>query len=76
MHSAVDQVTKTTSSINAATEAFVYERFGFKGVNLDNLEQIYNPLKSGNSSLHATRSRLLQKGMTAELADSLARRYI
>lgn len=59
LNSAVDQVTKTTSSINAAAEAFVFERFGFKGVNLDNLEQVYNPLRSGNSSLHETRTHLL-----------------
>lgn len=52
-------MTKTTSSINAAAEAFVFERFGFKGVNLDNLEQVFNPLRSGNSSLHVTRTQLL-----------------
>lgn len=49
-------MTKTTSSINSAAEAFVFERFGFKDVNLDNLEQVYSPLRSGNSSLHATRT--------------------
>lgn len=52
------------------------ERFGIKGVSLDNLEQIYNPLNSGFGSLHATRTHLIQRGMTSDLADSLAKRYL
>jgi hypothetical protein len=59
LYSALDKVTKTTQSINEAAQAFVFERFGVKDVNLDNLEQIYNPLRSGNGSLHATRTQLI-----------------
>ena len=62
--------------MNEEAAAFVWERFGIKGVNLDTLEQVFNPLKSGNASLHATRTHLIKKGMTTEMADSLAKRYI
>ena len=52
------------------------ERFGIRGVSLDNLEQLYNPMHSGFTSLHATRTHLIKNGMTDDLADNLAKRYI
>lgn len=52
------------------------ERFGIKGVNLDNIEQVYNPVNTGIASMSATRTFLIQKGMSEELADSLAKRYL
>lgn len=47
----------------------VIERYGILGVQLDNLEQLYNPLLSGIGSITETRSYLIQKGMNAALAD-------
>jgi hypothetical protein len=63
-------------ALNGETQRSVLQRFGIKGVSLDNIEQVYNPLISGISSMHATRTFLISKGMTNELADNLARRYI
>jgi hypothetical protein len=37
---------------------------------------VYNPLNSGFSNLQETRSHLIQKGMSAQLADALAKRYL
>ena len=52
------------------------ERFGIAGVGLDNLEEVYNPIRSGLFSMSENRANLIQKGMTAHLAETLARRYI
>lgn len=52
------------------------ERFGFQGVQLDNLEDLFNPMCSGFGSMLDTRAYLLQKGMTSTFADNLAKRYI
>jgi hypothetical protein len=54
----------------------VLERFGVKGVSLDNIEQLYNPHYSGIASMQATRTYLIKRGMTKDLADILAKRYI
>ena len=53
------------------------QRFGLKGVTLDNLEQVYNPLVSGFANMAETRAFLIKRGgMTSQLADNLAKRYI
>jgi hypothetical protein len=52
------------------------ERFGFKGISLDNLEDVFNPILTGIASMSATRTHLITRGMTEELADKLALRYI
>ena len=62
--------------MNEEAAAAVFERFGVKGINLDNLEQLYSPLKSGFGQMHECRSHLIYKGMTPQLADHLAKRYI
>ena len=43
---------------------------------MDNIEQVYNPVNTGIASMEDTRTFLIQKGMSAELADSLAKRYL
>jgi len=45
-------------------------------VTLDNIEQVYNPVYTGIASMSETRTFLIQKGMTEELADTLAKRYL
>lgn len=74
--SVIDRLKKTQESINQEASRAVLERFGIKGVNLDNIEQVYNPVKTGITSMSATRTFLIQKGMSEELADSLAKRYL
>lgn len=71
-----DRLKKTSLALNESAQSAILERFSIKGVNLDNIEQLYNPLNSGFSKLHETRTHLIRQGMTAELADNLARRYI
>ena len=63
-------------AFNAFTTKSVLTRFGILGINLDNLEQLYSPLLTGLGSMSNARFFLIQRGMTAELADSLALRYI
>jgi len=74
--SVIDRLRKTQESINQEASRAVLERFGIKGVNLDNIEQVYNPVNTGIASMSATRTFLIQKGMSEELADSLAKRYL
>ena len=74
--SVIDRLKKTQESINQEASRAVLERFGIKGVNLDNIEQVYNPVNTGIASMSATRTFLIQKGMSEELADSLAKRYL
>lgn len=40
------------------------ERYGFKGVSLDNIEDVFNPSVSGIGSMQATRTYLIQRGMS------------
>jgi hypothetical protein len=54
----------------------VTDRFGILGVQLNNLEDVYNPMLSGRGSMLDTRSHLIRKGMSSEFADSLAKKYI
>lgn len=51
-------------------------RFGIKGMNYANLEQVYNPLVSGFGTMQDARSHLLKNGMTQQFTDLLAARYI
>lgn len=74
--SVFERLRKTQAALNEEAAAAVFDRFGVKGINLDNLEQLYNPLNSGFGQLHQARSHLLQRGMTPQLADHLAKRYI
>lgn len=74
--STFDRLRKTQTALNEEAAQIVLDRFGVKGVSLDNLEQVYNPLVSGFGTMQAARAHLIKKGMTAELADKLAQRYI
>lgn len=74
--STFDRLRKTQTALNEEAAQVVLDRFGIKGVTLDNLEQVYNPLISGFGTMQAARTHLIKKGMTSELADTLAKRYI
>lgn len=62
--------------MNEETEKVVRERLGISGIKLDEIEEIYNPVRTGLGTMTATRSYLIKKGMSSEFADSLAHQYI
>lgn len=72
----VHRLEKTRLAINQQTSEWIAQRYGIFGVNMDNIEQVFNPTKSGFFSMHQTRSHLIKNGMIASFADSLAKRYI
>lgn len=74
--SIIERLKKTQEAINQEASRNVLERFGIKGVNLNNIEQVYNPVNTGIASMQDTRTFLIQKGMSEELADNLAKRYL
>lgn len=74
--STIDRLQKTQLALNEEASRAILERFGFKGVTLDNIEDVFNPSVSGIGSMQATRTYLIQRGMSEELVDKLARRYI
>ena len=74
--SVIDRLQKTQLALNEEATRSIMERFGFKGINLDNIEDVFNPATSGLPTMKATRTHLIQKGMSEELVDKLARRYI
>jgi hypothetical protein len=46
-------------AINEEAENAILERFGIHGVRLDNIEEVYNPIKSGMGSMAETRKHLI-----------------
>ena len=50
--STFDRLKKTALALNANAEKAIFERFGVKGIQLDNVEQLYNPMVSGLGSIH------------------------
>lgn len=55
---------------------FVEERYGYSNIGLENLEELYNPAVTGIFDMVSNRRHLMEKGMTADFADLLAKRYI
>jgi hypothetical protein len=55
----LDQLMKTTLALNEETKKIIIDRYGFQGIQLDNLEDIYNPLITGIGSMLETRNYLL-----------------
>jgi hypothetical protein len=49
--SVIDRLKKTQEAINQEASRAVLERFGIKGVTLDNIEQVYNPVNTGIASM-------------------------
>lgn len=72
----INRLQKTQLALNEESSRTMMERFGFKGISLDNIEDVFNPTFSGIGSMSATRTHLIQRGMSEELADKLALRYI
>jgi hypothetical protein len=62
--STIDRLQKTQMALNEEASRAIMERFGFKGISLDNIEDVFNPAVSGIGNLQATRSYLIQRGMT------------
>lgn len=72
----VNRLIKSQFALNEEVAKIMLTRFGLPKLTLDNIEEVYNPQVSGHGSMAETRAFLLQRGMNAELADLLARRYI
>jgi hypothetical protein len=51
LESFVHKINKTSMALNQQTESNIMERYGIQGVNLDNIEEVYNPNKSGIFSM-------------------------
>jgi hypothetical protein len=47
-----------------------------KGINIDNIEELYNPSITGEADLISQRAKLIRQGMHAPTADRLALEYI
>jgi hypothetical protein len=62
--STIDRLQKTQVALNEEASRAIMERFGFKGISLDNIEDVFNPSVSGIGNMQATRSYLIQRGMT------------
>ena len=62
--------------MNEEVNRIMLTRFGLSDLSLDNIEQVFNPLVTGFTSMAEARAHLIKRGMTAELADTLARKYI
>ena len=71
-----EKLKKTTAYIDQLIENAFLTRFGIKGINYANLEQVYNPLVSGFGTMQEARSHLLKNGMSQQFTDLLAARYI
>jgi hypothetical protein len=46
-------------ALNEEASRAIMERFGFKGISLDNIEDVFNPSVTGIGNLQATRSYLI-----------------
>lgn len=74
---AFERLSKSKTMINFEIERHFSENYAISGVNLDNMEQVYNPLFSGYpSQITETRTRLVQRGMDVGFADRLALKYL
>jgi hypothetical protein len=62
--STIDRLQKTQLALNEEASRAIMERFGFKGISLDNIEDVFNPSVSGIGSMQATRTYLIQRGMS------------
>jgi hypothetical protein len=54
------------------TSQIFKDRYDISGVNIDTIDQVYNPVFSGIGSMEKTREYLIKKGMSSAFADSLA----
>ncbi|CDW78620.1 UNKNOWN [Stylonychia lemnae] len=72
----IKRAEKYFTIINQEIRKHVQERFNIKDIQLDNLEQLYNPLKTGISNMIDNRAYLIKNGMSQQLADLLAKRYL
>jgi len=61
--------------LNKETENIILKDTGLK-IGLENIEMVFSPKFSGIYSMADNRKYLIERGMTSEFADSLAKRYI
>jgi len=72
----LEKLEKTSAIIDEQISHTFLHKHGIDGITFGSMEQVYNPLRSGISSMQETRASLLKQGMSANFADNLAARYL
>jgi len=70
------RLAKTHFVVNSEIETLIETAYGFRGINFDNVEQVYNAYYTGIPTVSETRNYLTEKGMSDSLATSLMHRYL
>jgi repressor of nif and glnA expression len=71
-----DRILKVGEIYNNAVSSYVKSTFNISGVNLSNIHEIYNPLKSGKfDDLLNVRDHFVKQGMMIEEATRIAEQY-
>lgn len=72
----VNMAMNSLNAIRQYSAKVIYDRYAVSGVNITNLEELYNPMFTGIFDMLDNRQNLIKHGMTAQFADQLAKRYI
>jgi hypothetical protein len=67
---------KTHFAINEMVTSFFKDGFGMEGIDYENVEQVYDPMRTGCGSLYAANRYLVSQGMSPEMSRELCRRYL
>lgn len=72
----IQRFEKTSGALNEMIACLFAQSYGIEGIDYENIEEVYNPLRSGFGSLHKTHEFLMSKGIKAETSKMLCRRYL
>lgn len=72
----IDKFMKTHTSINELTSRIFLERYNISHIGINNLEEVFNPAKIGIYSLVDIKDHLVEKGMSAHVAQKIGERYL
>ena len=72
----IQRFEKTSTILNQSIGDIFREGYGIDGITYDNVEEVYNPLRTGFGSLYETHHYLLSMGMKADMSQTLCRRYL
>ena len=61
---AFSKLEKVSTVLNELASQIFEDRYDISGINMDNIDQVYNPLYSGICSMEKTRELLIKKGMS------------
>ena len=72
----LDRMKKVEGSVSGLVSKIGSEDFNVQSLDWDRMEQIYNPYISGVNLIDDQMSKLVAKGMSVDLAETLARDYL